>query len=154
MYTDKHVLFSAFTKCVNDLQWQYYYEQCNAYYYLINKWLDRFDIIDDRKPLNKFPIGCDGYKGDSVEPYSAFGEVGYHNGILMTENLARNIFLELEEGKRGLYIQNSFQAWHDEGMTVDDTHKITKKIFVNTSGRSRVCPFTAMMTVLNKTGKN
>ena len=72
-------------------------------------------------------MGCDGYQGDHVEPYSAFGENGYHNGILMTENLAKKIFLELEEGKRGTYIQNSFQVWHDDGMTVDDTHKITKK---------------------------
>lgn len=37
-------------------------------------------------------------------------------------------------------------------MAVDDTHKITKKIFVNTSGKTQVCPFTAVMTVLNKLG--
>ena len=38
-------------------------------------------------------------------------------------------------------------------MTVDDTHKITKKVFVNTTGKTQVRPFTAVMTVLNKLGK-
>lgn len=38
-------------------------------------------------------------------------------------------------------------------MVVDDTHKITKKVFVNTTGRTRVRPFTAVMTILNKMGK-
>ena len=61
------------------------------------------------------------------------------------------MFLMLEkDNDRENYIQKSFQAWHDDGMTVDDTHKITKKVFVNTSGKSRVRPFTAVMTVLNK----
>ena len=50
--------------------------------------------------------------------------------------------------KRELFI-NSFRTWYVDGMTVDDT----QKIFVNTSGKSRVCLFTTMMTVLSKTGK-
>lgn len=41
MFTDKHVLFSAFANCVNDLQWQRYYKQCNSYYYLLNEWIER-----------------------------------------------------------------------------------------------------------------
>ena len=153
IFTDKHVLFSAFANCVNDLQCQYYYEQSNAYYTVLDQWLEKWSHINKNENVTIFPIGSNGYNGDCFEPYSAFGEVGYHNGIKMTRQYARNIFLALEEKKRGSYVQNSFQAWHDDGMTVDDTHKITKFFFVNTSGRSRVRPFTAMMTVLNKTGK-
>jgi hypothetical protein len=50
-------------------------------------------------------------------------------------------------------MQAWFQAWHDKGMSIDDTHKLTKKIFVNTSGRSCVSPFTAAQTNLSKIGK-
>ena len=138
---------------MNDLQWQYYYEQFNSHNTLLYQWLERWSNIAKNEDVQTFPIGYNGYNDDCFEPYSAFSEAGYHNGMLMTQNYARNIFLRLEENKRGSYIQNLFQVWHDDGMTIDDTHKITKKIFVNTSRKSRVHPFTAMMTVLNKTGK-
>ena len=68
----------------------------------------------------------------------------------MTIKFARSMFLALEEHGRSTYMQKSFQAWHDDGMTVDDTHKIKKKVFVNTTGRTRVRPFTAVMTILNE----
>ena len=46
----------------------------------------------------------------------------------MTDKYVKKMFLMLEnDGVRDAYIQKSFQAWHDDGMTVDDTHKITKK---------------------------
>ena len=90
--------------------------------------MEKWSHINKNENVTIFPVGSNGYNGDCFEPYSAFGEVGYHNGIKMTQQYARNIFLALEEKKRGSYVQNSFQAWHDDGMTVDDTHKITKKI--------------------------
>ena len=49
--------------------------------------------------------------------------------------------------------KNSFHAWHDEMLRKDDTHKFTKKIYVNTAGRSRARPYTAMETLLSKAGK-
>ena len=137
IFTDKHVLFSAFAKCVNNLQWEYYYKKTNAYCYLLDHWLGAWPSVDGYN--NNVPLLAQGYDGSAIIPYSAFGESGYHHGITMTENYARSIFLLLEgNAAREKYVQNSFQAWHDDGMTVDDTHKITKKVFVNTSGRTRV----------------
>ena len=129
-FTDKHVLFGAFADYVNNLQWENYYEQSNLYYALLNKWIENWDTsgeITDSGQVKKYPLGYAKYNGQPFHPYSAFGEEGYHHGLLMTTAYAKNIFLEMEESKQGEYIQNSFQAWHDDGMTVDDTHKITKK---------------------------
>ena len=129
-FTDKHVLFGAFADYVNNLQWENYYEQSNLYYAMLNKWIEKWDTfgeITDSGHVQKFPLGYTKYNGQPFHPYSAFGEEGYHHGLLMTTAYAKNIFLEMEESKQGEYIQNSFQAWHDDGMTVDDTHKITKK---------------------------
>ena len=36
IFTDQHVLFSAFAKSVNNLQWENYYKRCNAYYFLVD----------------------------------------------------------------------------------------------------------------------
>ena len=103
MFTDKHVLFSAFAKCVNDLQWQYYYQQSNAYYTLLDMWLEEWTHIKKTENVPSCPLSCNGYQGECFEPYSAFGEIGYHNGILMTEEYARNIVLAVEEKKRSIY---------------------------------------------------
>jgi hypothetical protein len=70
----------------------------------------------------------------------------------MTRKFVKAIFIHVME-VREQYMQALFQAWHDKGMSIDDTHKQTKKIFVNTSGRSCVSPFTAAQTNLSKIGK-
>ena len=152
LFTDKHVLFGAFAKTVNDLQWEHYYRNNNAYYHILDDWLRAWPPVAEYN--NNAPLCSFGYNGSPILPYSAFGESGYHHGIQMTKNHAKTLFLLIEsQNSREKYIKNSFQAWHDDGMTVDDTHKITKKVFVNTTGKTRVRPFTAVMTVLNKLGK-
>jgi hypothetical protein len=98
------------------------------------------------------PLHVNGYNGMLIIPYSAFGEPGEHNGFLMTERLCKAIF-NVDMAPREPYMQSSFQAWNDEGMSADDMHKFMKKLFVNTSGRSRVQLFTAMLTIMAKVGK-
>ena len=149
-FTDQHILFSAFANAVNSMHREQYYKVMNQYYHLLNQWLDAWPRLDIYKGVP--PLHANNYKGTPMVPYSAFGRTGYHNGIVMTQKLAKTIFFHVME-VRERYMQASFQAWHDEGMSVDDTHKLTKKIFVNTSGRSRVSPFTAAQTNLSKIGK-
>ena len=149
-FTDQHVLFSAFANTVNSMHREHYYKCMNQYYHLLNQWLDVWPRLDSYKGVP--PLHANNYKGTPMVPYSAFGRTGYHNGIVMTPKFAKTIFIHVME-IRERYMQASFQAWHDEGMSIDDTHKLTKKIFVNTSGRSRVSPFTATQTNLSKIGK-
>jgi hypothetical protein len=42
---------------------------------------------------------------------------------------------------------------YDDGLAVDDTFKFSGKVFANTSGKSRIKPFGASMTVLSRRGK-
>ena len=105
----------------------------NQYYHLLNQWLDAWPSVDNYTGVP--PLHASNYNGSPLVPYSAFGSAGFHNGIVMTPKLAKAIFIHVLE-VREKYMQNSFQAWHDEGMSIDDTHKLTKKIFVNTTGRS------------------
>ena len=87
-FTDKHVLFGAFSDYVNNLQWEYYYEQSNTYYFFLNKWIERwqqFGEMDNLGKIKKFPLGYNNYNGQVFEPYSAFGEEGYHHGLLVTK---------------------------------------------------------------------
>jgi hypothetical protein len=70
----------------------------------------------------------------------------------MTQKFVKAIFIHVMAVQER-YMQASFQVWHDEGMSIDNTHKLTKKIFVNTSGQSHVSPFTAAQTNLSKIGK-
>ena len=96
-FTDKHVLFTAFANSINDLQRQHYYEQNNTYYTLLDKWLDEWSGINNEDYTEIDPLALEKYNGDHFEPYSAFGEPGYHNGIWMTNQYAKNIFLCLQE---------------------------------------------------------
>lgn len=149
--TDKHVLFGAFAKQVNQLQWQRYYRQSNQYYDLLDNWLGQWPALEefDGSP----PLHALYYDGRPIEPYPAFGSPGYHNGILLNEEMVKEFFFILEGDKRLRYMSNSFAAWHDDGLSMDDTHKITKRVYINTSGRSRARPYTALQTVLAKSKK-
>ena len=62
--------------------------------------------------VQKYPLGYNKYNGQAFQPYSAFGEEGYHHGILMTKSFAKNIFLEMEETRRG----NTFKILFRHGM--------------------------------------
>ena len=95
------------------------------------------------------PMHASGYDGRPMVPYSAFGEPGHHNGIMMTEGLAKTLFRLVEGGKRFQYNQNSFGVWHDEGLRADDTFKICKKVFVTTAGRQRGVAFPWPWRVVN-----
>ena len=57
--------------------------------------------------VQKYPLGYNKYNGQAFQPYSAFGEEGYHYGFLMTKAYVKNIFMEMEETSRGEYIQKS-----------------------------------------------
>ena len=90
LFTDKHVLFSAFAKAVNDLQWEHYYRNNNAYYHILNDWLRAWPPVSDYN--NNVPLCSFGYNGSPILPYSAFGESGYHHRIPMTKNHAETLF--------------------------------------------------------------
>lgn len=59
IFTDKHVLFSAFANCINDLQWQNYYKQCNTYYYLLKQWLEIWTTVENKNDVHRIiPLEC------------------------------------------------------------------------------------------------
>ena len=148
---DNHVLFGAWAREVNDMMWESYYRKCNQYYELLNDWLEKWPSVTGYN--GRPPLHTKKYDGRPMVPYSAFGEPGHHNGIMMTEALAKSLFGLVEGGKRFEYNQKSFAAWHDEGLRADDTFKICKKVFVTTSARKRVKPYSALLTLLSKQGK-
>ncbi|CAJ1956291.1 unnamed protein product [Cylindrotheca closterium] len=148
---DNHVLFGAWVREVNDMMWERYLQKSNQYLELLNDWLEKWPSVSsyDGSP----PLHCTSYDGRPIIPYSAFGEAGHHNGIMMTENLAKTLFRLVEGGKRLQYNQNLFAAWQDEGLRADDTFKICKKVHVTTSGKKRVKPFAGLLTLLSQKGK-
>ncbi|CAJ1932110.1 unnamed protein product [Cylindrotheca closterium] len=111
---DNHVLFGAWVREVNGMMWEWYFQKSNQYLELLNDWLEKWPSVSsyDGRP----PLHCTSYNGRPIIPYSAFGEAGHHNGIMMTENLAKTLFRLVEGGKRLQYNQNSFAAWQDEGL--------------------------------------
>jgi 3'-5' exonuclease len=130
----KSILFGSFADMVNELFAIDYSMECASYYGELKEW-------DPRSVM--------GHDGSPIQPYSAFGQVGEHNGMRLTTGLLKSlfyIFMELEEP----YMQASFQHNYDEGAAGDDTHKYSSKIFVNTTARSRAQPFSASYTLLNK----
>ena len=52
IFTDKHVLFSAFANAINNLQWENYYKRSNAYYYLLDKWIKYWPSVDEYNKQN------------------------------------------------------------------------------------------------------
>jgi hypothetical protein len=130
----KSILFGSFADAVNELLALDYSMECASYYGQLKEW-------DSRSVL--------GYDGSPIQPYSAFGKVGEHNGIKMTAGLLKclfYVFMEIEEP----YMQASFQHHYDEGAVGDDTHKYSSKVFVNTTAKSRAKPFSASYTLHNK----
>ena len=89
-FTDQHILFSAFANAVNSMHREQYYKVMNQYYHLLNQWLDAWPRLDIYKGVP--PLHANNYKGTPMVPYSAFGRTGYHNGIVMTQKLAKAIF--------------------------------------------------------------
>lgn len=151
LQTSNHILFGAWAKHVNDLIWQRYFRRKNQYMQLLKSWLDDWPSLATYDGV--CPLHAWGYDGSPMAPYSAFGEPGHHNGILMTKNLARQLFYLVEGGKRMEYNQNSFGMNHDHGLRVDDTYKICKKVKVTTAGRQRVNPFSSAQTFVSQNGK-
>ncbi|CAJ1937205.1 unnamed protein product [Cylindrotheca closterium] len=152
---DNHVLFGAWAREVNDLLWEKYFQKCNQYYEVFNDWLAKWpspSCYDGTVPLHARD-GKGQYDGRPIVPYSAFGAAGHHNGIMMTEGLAKTLFRLVEGGKRFQYNQNSFAAWHDGGLRADDTFKLPKKVYVTTSGGNRVKPYASVLTLLSQCGK-
>jgi len=151
LQTSNHILFGAWTKHVNDIILQRYYRKFNQYCELLRDWLSKWPSISQ---YNGYcPLHTTGYRGQPCVRYSAFGESGHYNGILMTDLQARTLFELLEGGKRFEYNQNSFAAWHDDGLSADDTFKIAKKVHVTTSGKQRVQAMSSVLTLLAQCGK-
>ena len=147
--TNDHVLNSSFANMVNELQRQRYFTNYVSYLEQLEAWMNQWPSVECYAGIP--PLHAWGYSGCPMVPYSAFGEPGQHNGLKMTERFVKAIF-NLDMTARGKYTESSFQARHDEGCSIDDTFKYPNKIFVNTTGRSRVQPFAAMQTILSRIG--
>jgi hypothetical protein len=148
--SNEHILFSSFTNMVNELQKYNFTLQNVLYLQELLDWLDDWPSVDDYNGVP--PLCANGYDGTPLTPYSAFGKAGEHNGILMTEKLAKAVFNVAME-QREPYMQRSFQSVYDEGLSADDTYKFSNRVFVNTSGRSRVQPFGCSQTMMSKQGR-
>jgi hypothetical protein len=101
-----------------------------------------------RKP----PLHANGYDGTPLTPYSSFGKTGEHNGILMTENLAKAIFNVAMMHREPYMQRRSFQSVYGKGLPADGTYKFSNQVFVNTSGHSLVQPFGRSQTMMSKQG--
>ena len=64
---------------------------------------------------------------DFPTPYGRFETVGRYNGLKLTWQLVKRIFVQFMDLHEP-YLQASFQLRYDEGNTADHTHKYAKEI--------------------------
>jgi hypothetical protein len=73
----KSILFGSFADMVNEMLALDYSMECASYYGELKEWDSRSVLGDDRSP---------------IQPYSAFGQVGEHNGMRLTTGLLKCLF--------------------------------------------------------------
>jgi hypothetical protein len=147
--TNEHIFFSSFTNMVNELQKYNFTLQNVLYLQELLDWLDDWPNANDYNGVP--PLRANGYDRTPLTPYLSFGKAGAHNGILMTENLAKAIF-NVAMMHHEPHMQRSIQSVYDKGLLGDDTYKFLNRVFVNTSGCSRVQPFGCSQTMMSKQG--
>ena len=146
---DGNLLYSKFSSMVNQISRHQYYLDYLAYLEKLDSWLSFWPALENYKGTP--PLAAIGYDGTPMKPLSAYGQVGEYNAFSMTPRLAEAIF-KIDMAACHGYMQSSFQMRHDDTLMADNTHKNPKKIFVNTTGRARVQPFTTLQTTLSRKG--
>jgi hypothetical protein len=80
---DTHVLYSNFASLCNQLLRHQHYLDASAYYEELDDWLQVWPGIQTYEGVP--PLHCNGYKGQPVKPFLAFGEPKEYNGFPMTK---------------------------------------------------------------------
>jgi len=130
------ILYGTFAKVINILLRVNYAKTHLSYLEEVQHWKT------DAKPVivsNPIPT-----------PFSSFDDQSGYGGVTLKPSLLSRA-LRLFMGTFEKYMQASFQFGCDEGVSTDDSHKLTSHVYVNV-GKSKVQPFTTTYSAISLNG--
>lgn len=131
------ILFGTFANTINKLQHIRFAETHVSYLDEAYHWMN------DQQSI---AVNC-----GVPTPFSPFADQGGYCGIELLPSLlvcGLKMFMSTHES----YMQALFQFGVDEGCSTDDSHKLTKHVYVNV-GKRKVQPFNGTYTILGLNGK-
>ena len=126
------ILFSTYVDMINELHSVKYYKTMLLYYDCTYEFSKKNIFKKEVYPI----------------PFPSFESKGEYNGIKLTKNLVKKLFLEFMRSQEA-YMQKSFQCHHDEGAVGDHTHKYS--LLIKSSTRKGNV-FTASYTTMSLIG--
>ena len=132
-------MFGTFTKIINILQRIKFAQRHVSYLDILGHW------HNDQQPLN---VNC-----RVPTPFSLFANQSGYCGVELLSSLLRGALrMSIQTHER--YMQAAFQLGVNEGCLTDDSHKLTKHIYIYPGkDKAKVVPFAVTYTALGLNGK-